>query len=86
MIGARFILVCIIAFAILLGVRMIPPGQPLFLPPSICPASMESWDNTGDGTVDEIRFILDEECNLKHEDMMKDKDKPKDTKTIYRDL
>jgi hypothetical protein len=75
-----------IVFAVLLGVRLIPSGQPLFLPPSICPASMESWDQTGDGTVDEIRFILDEECNLKHEDMMKDKDKPKDTKTIYRDL
>jgi hypothetical protein len=86
MIGARFIFVYMIAFAVLLGVRAIPPGQPLFLPPSICPASMESWDQTGDGTVDEIRFILDEECNLKHEDMMKDKDKPKDTKTIYRDL
>jgi hypothetical protein len=86
MIGARFILVCIIAFAILLGVRMIPPGQPLFLPPSICPASMESWDNTGDGTVDEIRFVIEEKCNLRHEEMLKDKDKPKDTKTIYRDL
>jgi len=73
-----------LAFAVLLGVRAIPSGQPLFLPPSICPASMQSWDNTGDGTVDEIRFIIEEECNLRHEEMLQDKDKSQ--KTIYRDL
>ena len=79
-----FIFIYIFVFAVLLGVRNIPSGQPLFVPPSLCPASMESWDNTGDGTVDEVRFVIEEECNLRHEEMLKDKDK--DTKTIYRDF
>jgi len=83
---ARFIFIYIFIFAVLLDVRTIPSGQPLFLPPSICPASMQSWDNTGDGTVDEVRFVIEEECNLRHEEMLKDKDKPKGKKTIYRDL
>ena len=81
-----FIFIYIFVFAVLLGVRNIPSGQPLFLPPSFCPASMESWDNTGDGTVDEVRFVIEEECNLRHEEMLRDKDKDKNTKTIYRDL
>ena len=81
-----FIFMYIFVFAALLGVRNIPSGQPLFLPPSFCPASMESWDNTGDGTVDEVRFVIEEECNLRHEEMLRDKDKDKNTKTIYRDL
>ena len=81
-----FIFMYIFVFAVLLGVRNIPSGQPLFLPPSFCPASMESWDNKVDGTVDEIRFVIEEECNLRHEEMLRDKDKDKNTKTIYRDL
>lgn len=76
----------IVMLAVLLEVRTIPPGQPLFIPPSPCPASMQAWDHTGDGTVDEVRFVMEEECNLKHEEMLKNKEKNKGTKTISYDL
>lgn len=71
-------------FAVLMEVRVIPPGQPLFIPPSLCPTSMQAWDHTGDGTVDELRFVMEEKCNLKHEEMLKNKNK--NTKTISYDL
>ena len=75
-----------VVFSVLMEVKVIPPGQPMFIPPSICPSSMQAWDNTGDGTVDELRFVMEEECNLKHEEMLKNKEKNKVTKTISYDL
>jgi hypothetical protein len=71
-------------FAMLLEVRMVPPGKPLFIPPSSCPGSMQLWDNTGDGTIDEVRFILEEECNLKQEEILRNRRGT--TKTMYHDL
>jgi len=81
-----FIFVCMFIFAVLLESNTIPPGQPLFIPPSLCPTYMQAWDNTGDGTVDELRFVMEEECNLRHEEMLKEKNKNKKTKTISHDL
>jgi len=74
------LILSILLFSVLLETRVIPPGQPLFIPPSMCETSMQSWDNTGDGTVDELRFVMDEECNLQYEDKLKKKEKIKKIK------
>ena len=81
-----FIFVCMFIFAVLLESKTIPPGQPLFIPPSLCPTYMQAWDNTGDGTVDELRFVMEEECNLRHEEMLKEKNKNTKTKMTSHDL
>jgi hypothetical protein len=64
-------------FSVLLHTSSIPSGQPFLIPPSPCSSSVEFWDVTGDGTVDEIRVKAESGCNERYEEKLKNKLKGK---------
>lgn len=59
--------------SVLLHTGSIPAGKPFVIPPAPCSSSIEFWDITGDGTIDEIRIKAESGCNELFEKQLEEK-------------